>query len=292
MKILVITSGGDAPGMNRFIWEIYKKFKSQAYFAFAGFTGLVNGQIFKLEEVINKDLRNCAGSVTKSSRCPEFKQAKFFNKGLENAKEFDVVVILGGNGSEKGAKRLFDNGVNTIFVPGTIDNDVNDCFYSIGFSTAVKEGVYAVKNSMLSVEAFTNACFFEVMGRDKASICQEVAYETKADYAVCEEKDLDFEVLKNIILKNFIKTRSSCIIVRENLMDIKEMAEKLNEMLGMNIVKTHIVGRTQRGGQPTKTEIDMAIKFAKETIRCIKTNVFGVRVLADQTKEIVVKEFE
>lgn len=292
MKILVITSGGDAPGMNRFIWEIYKKFKSQAYFAFAGFTGLVNGQIFKLEEVIDKDLRNCAGSVTKSSRCPEFKQAKFFNKGLENAKEFDAVVILGGNGSEKGAKRLFDNGVNTIFVPGTIDNDVNDCFYSIGFSTAVKEGVYAVKNSMLSVEAFTNACLFEVMGRDKGSICREVAFETKADYAVCEEKDLDFEALKNIILKNFIKTRSSCIIVRENLMDIKEMAEKLNEMLGMNIVKTHIVGRTQRGGQPTKTEIDMAIKFAKETIRCIKTNVFGVRVLADQTKEIVVKEFE
>ena len=136
MKILILSSGGDAPGMNRFVWEIYKTFPKQTYFAYAGFTGLVNGQIFPLRDVINKSLKNEAGTVIKSSRCPEFKEDEVFKLGLENAKGFDVVIILGGNGSEKGAKQLFENGINTIFVPATIDNDVDDCAYSIEFSTA------------------------------------------------------------------------------------------------------------------------------------------------------------
>ena len=292
MKILVLASGGDAPGMNRFMWEIYRKFKKNVYFAFAGFTGLVNGQIFPLSEVIDKSKRNCAGIVTKSSRCPEFKQTKYFNMGLEFAKKFDAVVILGGNGSEKGAKRLFENGVNTIFVPGTIDNDVDDCFYSIGFSTAVKEAVYSVNNTMPSIDAFLNACLFEVMGREDSAICREVGKQVNADYMVVDEKSLDFEKMKNVILKKYIASSSAKIIVRENIMNITEIASKLNEMLGMNIVKTQIVGRTQRGGKPTKEELSMAVKFAKETIRCIKTKVLGVRVLADKNKKIIVEEFK
>lgn len=292
MKILVLASGGDAPGMNRFMWEIYRKFKDNVYFAFAGFTGLVNGQIFPLSEVIDSSKKNSAGVVTKASRCPEFKQAKYFNMGLENAKKFDAVVILGGNGSEKGAKRLFESGVNTIFVPGTIDNDVKDCHYSIGFSTAVKEAVYTVENTMPSIDAFLNACLFEVMGREDDSICKEVARQVDADYQVVDEKTLDYEKMKNVILKKYIASSSAKIIVRENIANITEIASKLNEMLGMNIVKTQIVGRTQRGGFPTKQELSMATKFAKETIRCIKTKVFGVRVLADENLNIIVTEFK
>lgn len=292
MKVLVLASGGDAPGMNRFFWEIYSKLKNDVYFAYAGFTGLVNGQIYPFGDIADKKIKNKAGVVTKSSRCPEFKEDEVFNVGLENAKEFDVVVILGGNGSEKGAKRLFENGVNTIFVPGTIDNDVNDCFYSIGFSTAVKECVYTVESSMPSIDSFQNACLFEVMGRENERICETVAKKVNADYAITDKKSLDFERIKNIILKNYIQTKSSCIIVRENIMDINKIANKLNDLLGMDIVKTHIVGRTQRGGTPTTEELTMATKFAKEVVRCIKSKVFGVRVLANQNNEIIVNEFK
>lgn len=292
MKVLVLASGGDAPGMNRFLWEIYNKLGVNVYFAYAGFTGLINDEIYPLKEVMYRDLRDCAGVVTRSSRCPEFKQEKVFKMGLENAQKFDVVVILGGNGSEKGAKRLFEAGVNTIFVPATIDNDVDDCHYSIGFSTAVKECVYTVENSMPSIDAFVNTCLFEVMGRDDSAICSAVAERVDADYAVLDKGSLDFEKIKNVILKNYIKSKSSCIIVRENLMEIQEIADKLNESLGMNVVKTQIVGRTQRGGKPTAEELFMAKKFAKETIRCIKTKVFGVRILANEENDIVVKEFK
>jgi len=292
MKILMLSSGGDAPGMNRFIYDIYAKFKDDVYFALAGYTGLVNGEIFPLKDVIEKSKRNLAGTVIKSSRCPEFKEAKVFKMGLLNAKLFDVVIILGGNGSEKGAKQLYENGVNTIFVPATIDNDVDDSVYSIGFHTAVKEGVYAVENTMPSIEAFSKTCLFEVMGRKNAAIAKAVAEKVDADMVVCSENDLDYEKIKNVILKNKIANQSTSIIVRENIKSIKEIAENINASIGMDMVLTHVVGRTQRGGKPTAEELDMASKFAKETIFCIKKGVLGVRVLVDENYKIYVDEFK
>ena len=202
------------------------------------------------------------------------------------------MIILGGNGSEKGAKRLYEHGINTIFVPATIDNDVLDCAQSIGFSTAVKEGVYAVENSMPSIRAFTNSCIFEVMGRDCDAICKAVAKQTNADYAVCTKKDLDMQKMKDIILRNYVQGGSSCIVIKENLMEAKRLADELNQELGINMVKYQIVGRTQRGGHPTKDELRLAKRYAIETQKCIKTKVFGVRILIDENGEIVVKEFD
>lgn len=292
MKILILCSGGDAPGMNMFINKMYKAFKKQVSFALAGFTGLVNGQIYPLADVVYKGFEQEAGAVIKSSRCPEFKECEVFEKGLENAKKFDCVVILGGNGSEKGAKQLYENGVNTIFVPATIDNDVDENFYTIGFSTAVKECVYTIKNTMPSIKTFGQSCLFEVMGRENDAICKAAAQEVGADYVVCNKKSLDYEEIKNVILKKYIKGQSCCILVRENIAKIENIAKKLNELLGIELVKFQVVGRTQRGGAPTKEELSMATKFANETIKCVKTKVFGVRVLTDENKNIVVKEFK
>ena len=291
MKILILTSGGDAPGMNKFVAQIYKAFKEKTFFAYAGFTGLVNGQIYPLKDVFCRSCENQAGSIVHSSRCPEFSQDEVFAQGLENAKEFDCVIIMGGNGSEKGAKRLYENGVNTIFVPATIDNDVDENFYTIGFSTAVKECVYTIENSMPSIESFCQACLFEIMGRECDSIAKKTAQIVNADYVVNNKKALDYEKIKNIVLQNYIKNKSTCIVVRENISPVEKMAKKLNEMLGQDMVKFQVVGRTQRGGKPTKQELDMAKRFAAETIDCVKSRVFGVRILADDKNNIVVKEF-
>lgn len=291
MKILILSSGGDAPGMNRFVYELYKKYRGNLYFAYAGFTGLVDGQIFPVKDVIDRKLKNEAGTVIKSSRLPEFKEHAVFQIGLKNAQGFDVVVILGGNGSEKGAKELYENGVNTIFVPGTIDNDVDNSFYSIGFSTAVKECVYAIENTMKSIEAFDNSCIFEVMGREKAAIALAVKEKTCADICITSKKELDLENIKNVILKNKINNKSTCIVLRENIISAAELAKRLNDLLGIDCVKFHVVGRTQRGGKPTKEELVMATKFAKETIKCLQEKVFGVRVLADEKMQIIVDNF-
>lgn len=291
MKILFLCSGGDAPGMNRYIWELYSKFKKETYFAYAGFDGLIKGKIAPLSTVIDKKLRDEAGTVTRTSRCPEFKQAKYFKIGLENTKGFDVVIVFGGNGSQKGAKQLYEHGVNTIFIPGTIDNDVLECEYSIGYSTAVKEGVYAIDNSMPSNDAMNLACIYEVMGRESDSIALKVAEYVCADYCISNKKTLDLEKLKKIIETNYNNELSSCIVLRENLTDAKELTDKLNDMLGKKIVRYHIVGRTQRGGKPTEEELTMATKYAKKTVECIKSKTFGVRLLADSNMNIEVKPF-
>lgn len=292
MKILILCSGGDAPGMNKFIEQVYKSFKKDAYFAYAGFKGLVDGQIFALKDVVFKGFENQAGAIIRSSRCPEFKETEVFSKGLENAKQFDCVVILGGNGSEKGARQLYESGVNTIFVPATIDNDVCENFYTIGFSTAVKECVYAIENTMPSIKTFGHSCLFEVMGREHDAIAQKTAQIVEADYVISDKKSLNYEKIKNIILQKFIKNQSACIVVRENISKIENIAKKLNDLLEQDMVKFQVVGRTQRGGCPTKTELLMANKFAKEVVKCIKTKVFGVRILADENKNMIVKEFK
>lgn len=292
MKILVLCSGGDAPGMNKFISQIHKAFKSQVYFAFAGFTGLVNNQIYPLSEVVCKGYEKEAGAIIRSSRCPEFKDQEVFVKGLENAKKFDCVIVLGGNGSEKGAKQLYENGVNTIFIPATIDNDVDENSFTIGFLTAVKECVYAVNNTMPSIKTFGHSCLFEVMGREHAAIALSTAEIVGADYVINDKKSLDYEKIKNIILQKYIKGQSACIILRENISKVENIAKKLNQLIGINLVKFQVVGRTQRGGAPTTEELALATRFAKETIKCIKSKVFGVRVLSDKNKNMLVKEFK
>lgn len=290
MKILLLCSGGDAPGMNRVIYDIYRAFKDDCFFAYAGFTGLINGQIYPLGDVIDEKLKDEAGTVIKTSRCPEFKQKKPFAAGLKNAQQFDCVVVIGGNGSQNGAKELFQNGVGTIFLPGTIDNDVQGSHYSIGFSTAVKEGVYAVENSFASIRALGQACLYEVMGRECPAIAQAVAKAVGADMVVADKAGLNFDRLEKVILQKYIKSQSACIVVRENIMPIEQIAEKLNKNFGMDLVKTHIVGRTQRGGKPTPQEILMAKKFAAKTIECIKTKQFGVRILADKDGNVAPKK--
>ncbi len=292
MKILLVTSGGDAPGINRFIYEFQRRFKGQVYFAYAGFGGLVDNKIYPIENVMVKSLRNCAGAVVRSSRCPEFKQARYFKIGLENARNFDCVIILGGNGSEKGAKRLFENGVNTIFVPVTIDNDVEDCAYSIGFFSAVNAGVKTVENSMPSIITMNSACVYEVMGRKCDAIAKAVAEAVRADFCVGNEKELNLEKILNVIKSNHEKAVGTCGIIRENIVNIDDLAKELNEQLGDNIVKTQIVGRIQRGCTPTKQELDLATRYAKGVAKCIKQKLFGKRVLANENLEIVANDFK
>ncbi len=288
MKILLLCSGGDAPGMNRFIYDIFKEFPNETYYAAAGFDGLINGRIYPLKKVVKEEDKNKAGVVIKTSRCPEFKERKYFKVGLENAKKFDFVVICGGNGSERGAKELYENGVRALFVPGTIDNDVADNYYSLGFSTAVKECVYAVQNVMPSIEAMNRACLFEIMGRECSQIAAKTAKIVKADY-VAKDK-IEYEKIVDAILRKHEKGKSATILIRENLEDIEKVAKTLNKMLGLDIVRFHIVGRTQRGGAPTKEEIEMADKFAAATVKAIKKGQAG-RVLANRNLKVEIKDF-
>lgn len=270
MKILVLTSGGDAQGMNRFLYQIYKKFGKKVYACKYGFRGLIDGNFEPLKNFEPFKNRNQAGSCIKSARCPEFATVKGFKKGLANAKEFDWVIVLGGNGSYRGACQLSDNGVKTIFVPATIDNDVDNSEYSLGFHSAVKACCQYIKNTMPSMEAFNRCCFFEVMGRHHGAIAQSTALALESDFVICNEDDVDFGKMAKVVKENAKREHSSMIVVRENILPLSEFVSKLkNACPKVDIVGLRI-GHFQRGFKPTKVERAMADAFAKQAIKVIR----------------------
>ena len=285
MKILVLCSGGDAPGMNRFVHTLSKNF-DEVFYAYAGFKGLVEGDIRKLDKSEMEKLKDEAGAYIRSSRYEKFKEKKYFQKGLKNALKFDVVVVLGGNGSHKGAKELSCGGANVLFVPATIDNDVDGASYSIGFDSAVWQGVYTVENSMPSINTFSQVCLFEVMGRRCPKIAEEVFKRANADYLIADESDLKYGKIKQIIKANEKKEVGTAIIVRENILNIDELALKLGSK---EKVKCQVVGRLQRGGKPTKSELKRADAVARAVVSAIKLQNFNNMICYETFEKVTTK---
>lgn len=283
MKILVLTSGGDAPGMNMFLFELSKAFGQDLYACYGGFQGLIDGNIrqfnnfyfFCPADMKKIDFSKEAGSVIKCSRCPDFKTPKGFEKGLKNAKNFDYVIILGGNGSHKGAMELSAHGVNTIFVPATIDNDVNISEYSQGFDTAVNACLEMYRNVMPTMHAFNRCAIFEVMGRECPAIANEVYYNCDADILVAEKKELDLNQIVTIAVESKEDEHACAVIIRENIIDINKLCKKLSDLCPEVEFKGVVVGYPQRGTKPTQKELKIAKTFAKYAIKHIKSGDKG-----------------
>ena len=268
MKQLVLVSGGDAPGINAFLAK-FNKLNKNVDAVIGGFRGLIDGNIKPLASFMPEEYKKQAGCIIKSSRCPEFKEDINFNIALNIAKKYDVVIILGGNGSFKGASRLADNGVRTIFIPTTIDNDVDNSEYSLGFDSAVQACKFVVNNVMPSMEAFNRCCVFEVMGRKCDAISKAVYSNVKADYLIANEKDLKYRNISKIVKEKFNNGEGSCIILRENIIDISEFCDKLQNSSKV-VVKNNIIGHIQRGFKPTDCDIKAGEEFAKQATKALK----------------------
>ena len=282
MKILVLTSGGDAPGMNQTIYQLKKSFKDDLYASLEGFKGLINGKIVKVPDCRKE--KNKAGSIIFSSRCPEFATREGFSKALENAKKFDYIIVLGGNGSYKGCKELNENGVKTVFIPSTIDNDVDISEYSQGFGSAVSACEFYIKNSMPSMQAFNRCAIFEVMGRKCDKIAKETFLRVKGDYLIANEEDLEYDKISRLILDNHKQHRASSIILRENIVKIEEFKSKLSKLCPKVEIKTIIIGYIQRGIGPTKKELKISKQFARYAIWAIKAGREGTAIVVQNNK--------
>lgn len=270
MKILVLASGGDSQGMNRVLYRLAKKFRKNLYVCKYGFKGLINNRI---EPASNYNFRACkneAGVVIKSERSLKFATDEGFKKGLKNAKKFDFVIAMGGNGTSKGAQRLAENGVKTIFVPATIDNDVQGTDYTLGFHSAVRACCQAVRNVMPSMISLGRSCVFEVMGRLSPKIAENVAKILQADYVVATENDLDFPKIAKILIKNSKQEKSSMVILRENIMPVEKFVDKLKVLSKDANLHYFVVGRIQRGTKPTKVELKKADQIAKQVFKAVK----------------------
>lgn len=291
MNIGILASGGDGAGMNYCLFNLYKNlYKNHNVYLFnRGYYGLMNKDILYYDyDVLNK-YKNDGGIIIKTSRCPEFRTQEGKQKALDTIKELnlDCVIVMGGNGSLRGAKELQSLGANMMFIPCTIDNDVAGSEYCIGFDTACYNCTNFVLHINDTMQSFNRTCIYEAMGRECPQIAIKVAQNVGAAYAYVDKNCTPEKCVETV--KEYLKTNESAIIIlRENLLNIEQLKDHIKQQLNID-VKTCIVGYVQRGGRPTKQEKINAKQFAQNCAKQIKLNNLNTGIIVKNGKFTPVK---
>lgn len=268
-KIAVLTSGGDAPGMNSAIYGIFEACQ-QANISLIGFIGgyegLIDNNFKEITFSVLDGKINDGGSIIKSSRSPRFLKDNYFKKAVKNIKEngIDALIIIGGDGTIRGAMKLRDAGVKIITLPGTIDNDLNFS-YTIGFNTALNNIVNAVDNISDSLSSFGYGGVVKIMGRDCPDLTDAAALALHTNFVV---KNKYFDI--NDLVKRIKKSHNSnnlptVVLVQEDCVDTNELAKILQEKCKFQF-RPHILGYIQRGGKPTAMDRSYAYSAGKLAI--------------------------
>lgn len=256
-KIGVLTSGGDAPGMNAVIRAVVRQGISKGFEVYGihrGFAGLLKEEITKMEEYSVSDIISRGGTILQTARCLEFLEEEYQKKAADICRkhELDAVVVIGGDGSFKGSRNLKNHGVNTMSLPGTIDLDVSSTEYAIGFDTAVNTAVQAIDRIRDTSTSHERCSIVEVMGRGAGYIALWCSIANGAeDVLLPETYDHDEQKIINHIIEDRKKGKQHHIIINaEGIGDSVAMAKRIEAATGIETRAT-ILGYMQRGGSPT-----------------------------------------
>lgn len=274
-KIGILTSGGDAPGMNaaiRATTRIALQSGFEVYGIYDGYYGLVNNDIAPLTSLDVAGIIYRGGTVLRTARLPEFIESKVQEKAAENLKRLgiDTIVVIGGDGSFRGAKDLSRWGINCIGIPGTIDNDLGYTDYTLGFDTAVNTVLSAINNIRDTMTSHGRISIIEVMGRNCGQIALYAAIAGGAEAAIIPERPFNVDELADRIRYDSTRGRKSDIIIlAEGVCKAEDLKKELNDHLGFTI-KTTTLGHVQRGGTPTLNDRILAARFSYRAIQLIK----------------------
>ncbi|HLR34919.1 MAG TPA: 6-phosphofructokinase [Tissierellales bacterium] len=252
----VITSGGDAPGMNAAVRAVVRTgiYNNVRVVGIKqGYNGLLNGNINDMNLSSVGDIIHRGGTVLRTARSEEFSTEEGFNKALNiiNVFGIDGLIVLGGDGSFKGAKTLSDAGIPTICVPCTIDNDMGYTDYTIGFFTAVETVVDAISKIRDTSASHGRANIVEVMGRNCGDIALYAGMAGGAESIIVPEVEIDVDnVCKRVIKGKNRGKLHSIIVLAEGVGNSFELAEEIEEKTGTE-TRVTILGHIQRGGTPT-----------------------------------------
>ena len=293
-RILVLTSGGDSSGMNAYIKALAKLCKKNNIELIAskrGFQGLVEKDIDALNYDEMGEIQNLGGSVIKTSRSKDFITPQGFEKALETIKEQEVccVVVVGGNGSFRGAYDLHNAGIDVLAIPGTIDNDLGYTQKTLGYDTACQNALDAIIKIKQSMQTCGRGTIVEVMGRHCADIATFSAILSNADLLITQKITFE-EILEKI--KDLTQNGIECpvIVARENLLNIIELQKYLEEKTNREFRAT-VLGYIQRGGEPTASDKLFAIQLACATMEKILKNKLNLAI-GSRAGEIVFERIE
>jgi len=256
----VLTSGGDAPGMNAAIRSVVRVATSRGIKVMGinkGYNGLLSGDVVELTPRSVSDIVQRGGTILQTARCLEFVNPESQKRGAEMCKVFGIegLVVIGGDGSFKGAEKLANLGINTIGLPGTIDLDIACTEYTIGFDTAVNTAMDAINKIRDTSTSHQRCSIVEVMGRNAGYIALWCAICSGAEMVLIPEKERpsDEEIIK-IILDNKHHGKKHClIIIAEGVGGSEALAKKVEQVTGIE-TRASILGHLQRGGSPTAVD--------------------------------------
>ena len=253
----VLTSGGDAPGMNAAIRAVVRKSLTNGLKVKGikrGYLGLLSEDIVDMEAHSVSDIIHTGGTILGTARCPEFHEEETQQKAADicQAHGIDGVVVIGGDGSYRGALGLARHGINTIGVPGTIDLDIACTEYTIGFDTAINTAMEAIDKVRDTSSSHERCSIIEVMGRNAGYIALWTGVSNGAEDILLPEKyNFDEQALINNIVRSRKKGKKHHIVVNaEGIGHSTSMAKRIEAATGIETRAT-ILGYLQRGGHPT-----------------------------------------
>lgn len=275
----VLTSGGDAPGMNAAIRSVVRTALAEGLAVKGirrGYSGLLEEDIFDMDGRCVSDIIQRGGTVLYTARCPEFVKPEVQDVGAEICKKhgIDGLVVIGGDGSFKGAQALARRGVNTVGIPGTIDLDISCTDYTIGFDTAVNTAMETIDKVRDTSTSHERCSIIEVMGRHAGYIALWTGIANGAeDILIPERNNYDEQlIIKKIIDKRKSGKKHYIIINAEGIGDSNGMAKRVEAATGMETRAT-IIGHAQRGGSPTVRDRVIASAMGAKAVDLLSNGV-------------------
>ncbi len=291
-RIGVLTSGGDAPGMNAAIRAVVRSalhYGLEVYGIKDGYKGLLEKNAEPMSYRSVSEMINRGGTILKTARCLEFATAEGGKKAVQSARELELegIVVIGGDGSFRGARDLSHSGLPTIGIPGTIDNDIACTDYTIGFDTAMNTACKAVDKLKDTCASHNRCSVVEVMGRHAGHIAVQVGIANGAEVIIVPEKPFD---LKKDIIDRIEKADENgkshfVVIMAEGIGNASGLAKQIEEITGVETRAT-ILGHVQRGGDPTVQDRVMATRMGVKAVELLKEGI-GNRVIAYKAGQIV-----
>lgn len=288
----VLTSGGDAPGMNAAVRAVVRAGNVKGHRVVGirrGYQGLINGDIEEMKLRSVCDIIQRGGTVLYTARCPEFVKEEGQIKGVEMCHKMgiDGLVVIGGDGSYRGARALSNRGIPCIGIPGTIDNDIASTEYTIGFDTAVNTVVESVDRLRDTSQSHDRCSVVEVMGRRAGHIALHAGIACGAIAVLIPEREFNVDVDIIDRMKETLKTGKHhfIVIVAEGVGDSKRICEYIEEKTGIESRLT-VLGHVQRGGTPTAKERVYASVMGYRAVELLEQGK-GNRVVGVQNNRVV-----
>ncbi|MDY5779022.1 MAG: 6-phosphofructokinase [Succinivibrionaceae bacterium] len=279
-RIGVLTSGGDAPGMNPAIRAVVRAGIDAGFEVYGirdGYLGMHQDRIQKMNALDVVEIINRGGTILGTSRFTAFEEESVRKEAIDNLKKHDIdaLVVIGGDGSYMGALKLSQMGMPCIGVPGTIDNDVHGTDYTIGFDTAFNTVVECMDRLKDTSSSHKRVSIVEIMGRHCGDLAMHAGVASGADFAIIPEKEFNKEDLFNKISTAFSQgKRYGLVALCEHVVNAENLAQEVETFTGIECRAT-VLGHLQRGGKPSAQDRLLGSRLGGYAVELLKNNIIN-----------------